>query len=652
MNKFLTLIILGVSTLAVRAQTDKPQTLSVKESQAYGTVDVADLELKNCDFEKDANAMVLFDVGNVYFEQDASRTELMVEERHTRIKIFNDKGKDRSNFKIIYYGGAEHITDLDAETVNYNNGKIQITKLDKKLIYKTAIDNQFYSITFSMPDVKPSSVIEYRYKYSSSFAFPNWFFQNTIPVRYSEINTTVPNIITFNEQIHTQQPFFKHIRTNGYINMGNRNLDAQIEKTAMANIPSLNDEPGMTSYTDNLESIRYVSFGAFKNTWERSLEILNDSENFGRQLSKTIDDEGDIVKKAKALNSNNEKVSYLFNTVRDMMKWNDYDSYYTNIGINKAWESKSGNSTEINIILCHLLNQSGVKAYPMLVSTRKNGKVNPAYAFLGQFNKTVVYVPMGADTANYCVLDATGKYNSYNEIPYNLLNSSGIYVDLQNKTTGIIFLENTLPIRKVVLINAEIAADGKMTGTADISDYGYNRVKSLRIYKNEGEEKYIDYLRNKDNTISISSLKLENMEDDTLPLTQNFNFKADLPGSDQNYIYLNTNLFTTLQTNPFLSDTRSTDIDFGYRDNYSISGVYKIPAGYKVESLPKNINTITPDNSIGFKRIVIEEDGTITIRYVIDHKKTIFFREQYADFHEFYKKMFEMLNEQIVLKKA
>ena len=59
-----------------------------------------------------------------------------------------------------------------------------------------------------------------------------------------------------------------------------------------------------------------------------------------------------------------------------------------------------------------------------------------------------------------------------------------------------------------------------------------------------------------------------------------------------------------------------------------------------------------PDNSIIFRRTMIEQDGKIAVRYSISYKKTIYFKEDYPDFHEFYKKMYEMLNEQIVLKKS
>jgi len=59
-----------------------------------------------------------------------------------------------------------------------------------------------------------------------------------------------------------------------------------------------------------------------------------------------------------------------------------------------------------------------------------------------------------------------------------------------------------------------------------------------------------------------------------------------------------------------------------------------------------------PDKSIVFKRIVAEQDGSLMIRLNVDFKQSMYFKENYPEFHEFYKKMYEMLNEQIVLKKS
>ena len=285
-----------------------------------------------------------------------------------------------------------------------------------------------------------------------------------------------------------------------------------------------------------------------------------------------------------------------------------------------------------------------------MVSTRKNGRANPAYPSKYQFNKTVTYIPV--DRANYYVLDATNKYNVFNETPADLLNTFGFWIDKDNKKYDLFFLQRPKPVRQLVLVNAEIKPDGKMTGTAQINSFSYNRLDAVEKYKTDGEKKFIDYLQDGNNDLKIANLKFENMEVDTLPLTQTVDFNMSLSGSDENYIYINTNLFTGMRTNPFLSEHRFTDIDFKYQDNYSISGIYKIPAGFKSDALPKSASMTMSDKSIMFRRLVAEQDGQILVRYVIDYRKSIYFKENYAELHEFYKKMTEMLNEPIVLKKG
>jgi len=49
---------------------------------------------------------------------------------------------------------------------------------------------------------------------------------------------------------------------------------------------------------------------------------------------------------------------------------------------------------------------------------------------------------------------------------------------------------------------------------------------------------------------------------------------------------------------------------------------------------------------------VAEQEGNIVVRYAISYNKIEYPKDDYTDFHEFFKKMHEMLNEQIILKKG
>lgn len=630
-------------------------------AQAYGKVDVADLAMKNCEFEKDANAEVLFDKGLVYFDMSFN----MFYERHTRIKIFNDKAKDKGNITIDFNGGNrdESVYGVEAETINLVDGKPQITKIDKKQIITQAIDEVRSRVTFSMPNVQAGSIIEYKYKEAiNTLSPPDWDFQDDIPTRYSELTTAFPDFLIYDTQPHNIFAKVNVTHTSEGRSTG-AGVDAityneESTKRVMTDVPSLQDEPYMTSRTDNLSGINFklsaITYANFNkhyiDSWARLGGYLSDDESFGGQLKRKVNGEEAIITKAKALKNNDAIIASVFNEVKNDMKWNDIDRWYTNDGTYRAWEKKSGNATEINLILYHLLKQSGVDAYPMIVSTRDHGKVNPSFPFLQQFNRTVVYVPV--DTAHFYVLDASDKYNVYNEVPYNLLNSSGLYIDRENKKYDIVFLSRAEPVRQAVYVDAQVKPDGKIEGSAQIQNTGYTRQSIARNYKLNGEKKYIEGLRDGDNSLVISSIKFDNMDVDTLPLTQKIVFNMDAQSADGTFIYLNPNILTSLKNNPFLSENRTTNIDFGYNQAYSISELLALPTGFKVEALPKSISMSMPDNSITFRRLVAEQDGKVMVRYVISYQKSVFFKENYPEFKEFYKKMNEFLNEQVVFKKS
>lgn len=127
----------------------------------YGKVETADLELKSCDFEPDANAEVLFDVANVF----VTNNEEIVNERHKRIKIFNNSGKANANIKIPFRSIVrfETISDFQAQTINLVNGKAEITVLDKAQVFTEKIDKVNSALVFSFPNVKPGSIVEFKY---------------------------------------------------------------------------------------------------------------------------------------------------------------------------------------------------------------------------------------------------------------------------------------------------------------------------------------------------------------------------------------------------------------------------------------------------------------------------------------------------------
>lgn len=489
-------------------------------------------------------------------------------------------------------------------------------------------------------------MIEYHYTLVHAVAsnFPAWYFQNEIPTRYSQFSTFFDSSLKFNALKKISKPFY---------------IDTTLTQEhiwAMNNMPSSKKEAYMRAPDDARESIALllttVNFGGQVTTlddnWSSIGRRLANEKDYYKELDQRLEGESKLLSAAADLKTDDGKIAYLFNTVKNAIEWNGMESWGPKDGIKAAWKKKSGNSAEVNAILYHLLKRSGIKAYPMLVSTRENGLLEPQFTNVFQINGLVTFIPV--DSIKCYVLDATNKYNTYNQIPFNLLNSYGLCLNKEADKYDMFFIEERLPARENFLMTAEIGTDGKMRGQGQIVSSMYNKSDEVKLFKTAGEEKFKQYLTGNDNNIIVSNLKMENMGVDTLPLKQSFDFTDDLNNSE-NYLFLNPDMFIPFHDNPFLSETRNAEIDFGYKGGRIINSRIKLPEGYKVESIPQNINIVAVDKTMRFQRSLELQDGYVTLHYEMSYKRSRYSTLEYADLREFFKKMLELLNEQIVLKK-
>ena len=631
MPKTFTFLFLTFFTLTVNAQ-------QIAEVLPYGQIDTADLRMTSCSFEKDANAMVLFDNAVVSIDEYGVITFI----EHKRIKIFNDNGKDEATISIPFIDG---ITDIKAETINLNNNIIEYTPVDRKLIYQQKTDKTVKILAFAFPRIRSGSVEEFTYKWEiKSWYLPHWLFQSDIPTRYSEIKCSIYDASHIDVVFNVSQPFVKD--TDNVIGSKDNPVGKSYTR-ALSNVPSFKEEPFMPPIIDNLQRAIFKSSRA---SWIKVSSDLVSDDDFGEQLKDKIPDEENILDKIKLLKNPALITDSIFTLVKNRMTWNNKDEWYTVDGIQKAWDRKTGNSTEINLILCRLLTKANIKAYPIVISTPDNGTIDVNNPGLSQFDKTVVCVI--PDTTHVQIMDATSKHNLYNQVPFELLDNYGLLVSPQSMLLySLVRITSDTLAKETVYVEADIKPEGKINGIAHIFSESYNRANIQELYKQLGDKKYTASLSKDNNDLKILSFKMENTDNDKLPIVQTIDFELNLSASDNNYIYFSPNLFSSLSENPFLSETRHSDIDFLYKSKYVISGRYTIPQGYKADAVPANRIIESGDKSISFERLAATQDDVIQVRYVITRTKTLYNKEDYQTLHEFYKKMYAMLNEQIVLKK-
>ncbi len=629
------------------AQSDLP---------APGQFSNEELNMKECPFDKDADAVILFDDARSNYDDEYR----LITTHRIRIKILTERGLDEGNIKIDYHSGDdfEYLKDISATTyVPGDNGGITEYQLDKKSIYNEKIDQYYSRIKFAFPNVKPGCILEYQYESDKKSYSPqmHWDFQSYLPVvRSSYLLQILPNAeFTYIVQKKSNYP----ITVRPQPDQGEIYFE-------MDNIPGLNEEPYMDAPKDYLQRVE-LQFSGYSTvqssgygttsskqevntTWRALANDLESDKSFGGALKKGLTIPHDLDQLVAAQPTETGKLTVIYNYVRDNFT---ADEYYYGIyvdedkGLKTVWDDKKGFASEINFILLSLLRNYKIESYPLLVAERDFGKVDTLYPLVSRFNKTAAYAI--ADN-NIYILDATQKYCPYWLTPFPLLNTYAFLVD-RKKFQLFLIKSNEESYKNVVTIHAKLSEKGILSGTVNINSDEYARlVRSEGIRKDE--KKFIQkYLASSHEGIGIDSFHCENLSIDSLPLSENFLFTEDL-NENGGFVLLNYNLFTGIEKNPFIKDERFTNIDFGFPYNVSVYEEIELPPNCKIDELPQNKKVISPHGDISVSRIIERKENKLVVSIQFMQTETLFSNQFYNVVKSTYQTAIDMLNEQIAIK--
>jgi len=637
-----------------------------KNQPEVGVIDKADLVMKDCDFDKNAEALRLIDWAKVHFVDYHYSPALFstVYERRVRTKILNEKGLRHADVKIrfVSYEKYEDISKVEAYTYNLDAaGNVKVTRVDKSSIYTKKINEGISELIIAFPEAKIGSVIEYKYKMErgSSSGISNWDFQYTYPVRYSEYQVEMPPYLHFKEKIAgpVKTESSEMSAKEAYVISPSTGVyEPTIRKVySMQNIVGLKDEPYMGSPEDYRQKIEFLltqieaghaeTFDVRTN-WSTVVNDMMKSQYFGTQIDQNLPNTFDLVKGWKNIADIETRVKTIFNYVQQYMTWNETESIASYDGIKNAYEKKTGHTADINLVLLNLLKQAEVKSYPILFSTRENGLVNTMYPVIGQFNTVMAYVPVGE---KFYILDASDKTAWHKMIPAEVVNTNGFLMQGESGK-WIEVLESKLKYKIFTAIQCQVDASGKMMGEATVNCAGYAKKDRCKSWLKDREEFKKTYFSEPEMFLNIEDIIINNITVDSLPLEQKVKFSSTLNRSGD-YLFFKLNMFSGLDKNPFISDQRISDIDYGYLKDYIIVGSYSIPDGYVCDTLPENISLQMPDKSIVFTRNINASGNQLNVRLSVKFENSFYPVADYPDFKEFNKKMYAILNEQVVIKK-
>lgn len=646
-----------------------------------GKVSIAELEQKVHPKDSAAVAAILFKKGETSFVFSENEGFIVVSEVSMRIKIYKKDGYNWANKAVRFVSGSSNIKEKvifsDAVTYNLAAGKIEKTKLNSEGEFVEKINKYWSKKKIALPNVKEGSVLEFKYiiRTNNIGMLREFDFQTDIPVNHVEYKTYVPEYFVYNTKLKgfitpkiDSQKSTKSIsitskqRSGGGWNAVSTNfstdkIDYIETKTTyvVENAPAMKEEAFVnnidnftTSLVQELSMTKYPNeaIKPYSTDWNAVAKTIYEYDDFGPELNKTGYFEEDLKAVIAGLSSQDEIIAAILNYVKATVKWNENYGYSCDEGVKKAYKDKVGNVAEINLMLTAMLRNAGLKANPVLVSTRSNGiSIFP--------NRTAYnYVIAAVETPQGLILlDATSKYSTPNVLPFRDLNWFGRLIRKDGSSDEVDLMPKMASTDNVIMLYA-IDAMGKITGKLRRQRSDHNAIMFRSEIANTKEEEYLEKLENEDKKIEIGDYSRTNEKEMSLPITETFSFTGtnlcDVIGEK---IYINPLLFFTKEHSPFKQETREYPIDYGFPfiEKYNIG--IDIPAGYMIETLPKSIQLNMENNIGGFKFVVNSSGNKIQLNISHQINTPVISAEYYMMLKDYYQGLIAKETEKIVLKK-
>lgn len=637
--------------------------LSAQEAPIkYGKIPREDLNMTVYPPDTSAKAVVLCDYGKLTFEFTTDKPHLILS-RHKRIKILKRAGFDQGDI-VIPYNASEggDLRNLKAQVITPDGTE---TEVPKKSIFKEKVNENSSRVRFAFPNLCVGCVIEYKYdcKVPYIFELPEWYFQEDIPVRWSELQLEIPSWYQY-VSIHQGNPLDvnENIVRERSFSMGPyiAKTDFNFIRQAVKDMPALKEESYITTMDDyytrmrfQLASIHYPDKPVehVMSSWEKVAEKLLEDKDFGGQFS----DKKKYKKLWEAASSGlaatatrEEKIQALYRFVNSGFEREDGYRVYVRENLDDLFEKKSAWSSEMNLALLALLWEAGIEAQPVLISTRGHGQPIPEYPVLSQFNHVLVAVESG-DKAPL-LLDAGNNFRPQGMVAVNSLNYAGWVVDSINPRWIVI---DPMQVNDVYFARFLLDADGNMQGKIQTSTEGYSAVARRNAYsKNTVADFWKSGLQERYPDVAVDSATVEGKDEPGQTMRENFN--CTLPAYAQvsgDFIYLTPMFHSSFFENPFKLEKRNYPVDIPYPFKERVVVEIGIPSGYKVESLPETVRLALPGAGGQFHYSVKQQSDKITLNCNLNISQLRFSPEEYDALRSFFGMAVEKFGEQVVLKK-
>ena len=646
----------------------------------FGSVSQEDLDLEYFRNKyPDDPAVIIGDIGHGKFIlNNDSRRFQFVFERQMRLIILRKEGLSYGDFSIPFYEsatGREEIRRFRAYVYNLNGNRVNRTRIRPREGFENDLGNNWKELVFAFPNVQVGSIIEVRYELNSDFLFHkrSWRFQHQIPIIHSEYNVNMPSFFNYLARFKgffglDVRPQHRSLQTFRYVPQvpagygsqtrpGERTLNITAYSTQYRWVARNLDGLKRQAYTDNINNYLGTMFFEmtseefpdqppvhYATSWDTAASYILNHKNFGEYLENAT-----AVTQPLALendgNDKKKKVDWALKTINERISWNRNASFMADNTPDGVLADGSGNSAEINLLLVSLLRSLGLEAYPVAVSTVRNGALFSESPTIRQWNYVVAQVRLPGEEP--MLLDATTVFPYAGYLPQRAINGRGRVFDWQ--VNEWVNLENNISFNSHKAYEVELDRNGNLDGTLVYTWKDFGAYSILQEMHTTDNHRLLDEFTSETGA-RINDIILEPAiaDNDTLTVTLTANFQipayAQVLGDE---IILPGLLFESRRDNPFTHEERLYPVVFPNNAWYSYSFSLKLPENATIDYLPEQKTGRWGRFSYQFN--FLETGDTISITGVVENRTRTVIADQYSTFRNYMIRLAEDNSDHIII---
>ncbi|HEX5873106.1 MAG TPA: DUF3857 domain-containing protein [Pyrinomonadaceae bacterium] len=492
--------------------------------EEWKPVDPGDVALKAAKVEPNADAEAIF--WDIRID-DGGYSDLVLS-HYVRIKIFNERGREKHSKMDIPYVNGVKIKDIAARTIKADGSIVELLKDD--IIEKTVVKASGLKLktkTFAFPGVEPGAIIEYKWKEVISNTSANNLrlqFQRDIPVQSVTYRIKPARDASFDVRPFNMPKFAFQKEKGGF------------QATTVTNMTAFREEPMMPP-EDSVKSWAMVRYGSGFFDFI-SYAFLANAIHLGTQPLMKVDKE--IRQKALEIIGNaeteDEKLEKLLTFCRENIKnTDDRTAGFTEEQIEKLKDNKKpsdtlkrgvGSGVDINLLFAALANAAGFESRVALLPDRGRRFFDRNVIIPGSLRPAAIAVRSGF---SWKLFDPAFKYITAGMLRWQ---EEGVDCLIAGERTTWITTPMSPPERSKEKRTATLTLDenGTLEGDVTIEYTGHlaieRKLQNDEDSPEQREQTLKDALKERLSSAELSNIVVENATDPSKPFIYKYHVKV------------------------------------------------------------------------------------------------------------------------------